>query len=324
MGGAVSISPGSSNATVFQELLRDKKRMHDLYDEIARYGKVDGHINMTGKISMIEVILYIDKSENPIFQGVFAKEPIVAKEAFDFAVGKMDHEHELTRKEFRKLLPAMLLFSHLWKIFEVADNSIDDKRIFKHEFMSSKKTIESIEGVRVSDVTDEEWEAAFTKLDQNKSGFITFKEFCKYCVKKIISPDFYLKSGTEETDHEVVGVPSTQAENGETSSETVLPTDAPIENTPTNANILASGSKTEDQPESNSAAKSAEGISVVAPGDSPADSEVVRETTAEKQSENNTITKLTDEVSVAALGDTPAETVPSEVIGEPSIENHGV
>lgn len=89
----------------------------------------------------------------------------------------------------------MFLFAHLWRIFESElDNDIDDKRIFKHEFMHSRPSLTKINGADISDeITDEMWEREFATIDVNKNGFIGFAEFCKYVTKFIVTPKNYIK-----------------------------------------------------------------------------------------------------------------------------------
>jgi Ca2+-binding EF-hand superfamily protein len=195
MGGAVSIvSPTSRDAVEIKSILEDKEKFNVLFKEMSTHGHSGGHIDLKDKISMPELILFVENGGNALISRVCVSEPLVLKESFDFACTskKKNHDHKLTKKEFRKLLPTLVLFSHFWRIFEVADSSIDDKRVFKHEYITAKHTIESIDGVTVAHITDESWLAEFETLDKNKNGYITFHEFCKYAVKSIIDPKFYM------------------------------------------------------------------------------------------------------------------------------------
>lgn len=202
MGGAVSISsPTSPDALEIKNIFEDKQRFNALFKEMSSFGQSEGRIDLNNNISMSELILFVEKGGNPLISRVCTAEPLVLKEAFDFAyIGKKNHDHELSRKEFRTLLPTLILFTHFWKIFEVADSSIDDRRIFKHEFISAKRCIESIEGVSVAPITDEAWLSEFEIIDKNKNGFLSFHEFCKYAVKKIIDPKFYMEGIHAEAD----------------------------------------------------------------------------------------------------------------------------
>ena len=196
MGGAVSVAaPLTPDTIEVKNILTDKDKFNALFKEMSTFGHVDGHIDINDKISLTELILFIDRGANPLLSRVCSSEPVVLKTAFDFACtgSKRNHDHELTKKEFRKLLPALMLFTHFWRMFEAADSSIDDRRIFKHEFVAAKRSIESIEGVSISPISDEDWIAEFTKLDKNHNGFISFQEFSKYAVKMIVSPEFYMQ-----------------------------------------------------------------------------------------------------------------------------------
>ena len=195
MGSAVSISPiHSTSSTNYYKLLNNSEEILKLFKEISSYGTQEGQINLKNKISLTEMLLYIEKGENIILKEALGNtSPEVIKIAYEFAIGKKLLSHEMNKKEFLKFLPIVYLFDHLWKIFDMADSSIDDRRIFPNEFLTAKFTIESIQGVKLQAITREEWEKEFHILDKNKDGFISFNEFCKYAVSKIVTPESYLQ-----------------------------------------------------------------------------------------------------------------------------------
>jgi hypothetical protein len=195
MGGAVSISPvQSDSATHFQDLIGDHEALTRLFLIISVYGLKEGKINLKNRISLTEMMLYMDKGDNPVFKEALPDCPVVViKTAFEFVTGKKSN-HEMNKKEFHKFLPVVYLFFHLWKIFDIADSSIEDRRIFPNEFLLVKYNIESIPGVHLSAVTREEWEQEFHILDKNKDGYITFNEFCKYVLTKIVTPQKYIEA----------------------------------------------------------------------------------------------------------------------------------
>jgi hypothetical protein len=196
MGGAVSISPvACPSASQFNALLEDAEALKRLYDVISVFGLKEGKINLKNKISLTEMLLYIETGNNPIFNEAFPNCPaVVIKTAYEFSVSGKKGNHEMNKKEFHKFLPIVYLFYHLWRIFDIADSSIEDRRIFPNEFLLVKYTIESIPGVHLAAVTREEWEAEFTVLDKNKDGYVSFRELCKYVISKIVTPQKYLEA----------------------------------------------------------------------------------------------------------------------------------
>jgi hypothetical protein len=197
MGGAVSISPvACPSASQFNALLEDAEALTRLYDVISVFGLKEGKINLKNKISLTEMLLFMETGNHPIFNESFPNCPaVVIKTAYEFSMspGKKG-KHEMNKKEFHKFLPILYLFYHLWRIFDIADSSIEDRRIFPNEFLLVKYTIESIPGVHLAAVTREEWEAEFHVLDKNKDGYVSFRELCKYVVSKIVTPQKYLEA----------------------------------------------------------------------------------------------------------------------------------
>ena len=95
-----------------------------MFHEIASYGQQQE--NMRGKsdkIDLAELLLFITKEVNPQFTDAFAKNPMVIKQAFHFSMGVKKGD-DMNLKQFKKLIPALLLFSHLWHIFETADDNV--------------------------------------------------------------------------------------------------------------------------------------------------------------------------------------------------------
>lgn len=219
MGGSVSVvSPCTPAHNEFKALYNDKKAMHSLFMEIASFdhdeteGKLHwkevtvSHLDIKDKICLSEILLFISREANPIFAKNVTKNVIAIKEAFKFAIGakasKNYANHEMVKKEFRKLVPALLLFTELYNIFAAADTNIDDDRIFPAEYARARLSIAGIDGVSITPVTEEEWESEFKKIDTNHNGYISFSEFTKYALAKIITPTFYINEITLKADQE--------------------------------------------------------------------------------------------------------------------------
>lgn len=175
-------------------LLTDNTAMKALFEQIA--GKQEsqvGRINNTDQISLVEVITFFNGSTDPCFQG-FGAHANIAKQALRYtekhSKKKKKYKDQISQKQFKVFLPTMFLFAHLWEIFEShLDNDIDDKRIFKHEFIKCRSSVQNLTGVTISDeVTDKMWVDEFDTIDVNKNGFISFGEFCSYATKYIATP----------------------------------------------------------------------------------------------------------------------------------------
>jgi Ca2+-binding EF-hand superfamily protein len=83
----------------------------------------------------------------------------------------------VTRSEFRLLLVYLAKYYELFEKFEDIDSS-DDKRITKTEFKSAVGHLEKW-GIKIDNPDTE-----FDSIDQNKGGYILFKEFADWGLKK--------------------------------------------------------------------------------------------------------------------------------------------
>mmetsp|Transcript_24682 Transcript_24682/g.24907 ORF Transcript_24682/g.24907 Transcript_24682/m.24907 type:complete len:337 (+) Transcript_24682:139-1149(+) len=224
MGGGVSFVPVHDADNVkskLKALMGNKKHMDKLFRKIAAFGKASGHLNKSYDISQVELLDYFGPKnalhKDPDLQS-FCPKPEVVNAAFKHVVGKGSKTSSgIDKKHFRILIPTIFLFSELWKVFEVCDNSIDDRKIFRGEFERAynyfhhDKSVsqtqpatddERVEGVHAEKITEETWDKEFDVIDKDKNGYITFDEFCSYVVKNIISPtdfiDAELPEGTLE------------------------------------------------------------------------------------------------------------------------------
>lgn len=138
MGGAVSINPEfqkQSTLSIF-DLLSDKKRTERMFEEIACYGQQgEGMRGKKDKIDLAELLLFITKEVNLEFTDAFVKNTTVIKQAFNFSMrGSKSKKEDMSLKQFKKLMPALLLFSHLWHIFETADDNVSATAALKSLF----------------------------------------------------------------------------------------------------------------------------------------------------------------------------------------------
>jgi len=188
MGSGISVVPPKESNDKLRALLGNKKKMNKLFKTIATSGNKNGRIDISTGISLSELIVYFSKeNRDPALKG-FSSDASVCREAFKLITGRTDAKAQITKKKFRELIPTLFLFTELWKIFEIADDSIDDKRIFKGEYMRARLRVISIESIQIGNVTDDDWEKEFVSIDKDNSGFISFGEFCAYVVSHIVSP----------------------------------------------------------------------------------------------------------------------------------------
>jgi hypothetical protein len=204
MGAASSVSVRQPHVTDarFKQLLESKEDRKKLFDEICAF-QVDEHLTLKGKINLKKVVGYFTDDSHALYPGFNVNVDIVS-EAFRFTLKDVQSSKKTKKKKvntellslegFHKFLPVLLLFDRLWDMFEVVDKIvIDDKRVFKGEFVAMYDKLHTVSDmVILSDTTKDEWAEEFSKLDKNGDGFVNFTEFCNYCVAKVQKPfDFH-------------------------------------------------------------------------------------------------------------------------------------
>jgi Ca2+-binding EF-hand superfamily protein len=210
-GSSVVVHQPHITDSHFKQLLSSKAEREKLFEKIALY-QPDGHIALKGKISLKKLVAYFSDESHALYPG-FDVNVDILNEAYKFT-NKLTHKHkgkkatttseeQITVKAFHKFLPLLLLFDRLWDLFDAADkNVIEDKRVFKGEFVGMYSKLHSLADIVVlGTLTKEQWEAEFALLDKNGDGFINFTEFCTYCVAHIERP-FDFPTGDDGADGE--------------------------------------------------------------------------------------------------------------------------
>ena len=209
MGGGVSVlPPKEAQNDKLRELLSNKKKMTKLFKEIASSGSTSGRINLANDISLTELIGYFAKESRHPALRTFKVDAEICREAFKHVTGKADSKTaQVSKKDFSKLLQTIFLLSHVWKVFAIIDNHIDDRMIFKGEFMRARESLSNLEGIAISSasLTDEVWENEFQKMDKDGNGHVTFSEFCGYVIKNVVKPIDYFNGSSKSL---LVGVSS--------------------------------------------------------------------------------------------------------------------
>lgn len=190
-GASVNVHPPHINDEQFKKILGSKAARVELFQSIQAY-KCDDHLVFREILSLNKLVSYFSDSNRTLYPE-FKINVAVLTAAFNFCVKKKKHHELLTLREFHHFIPTLFLFYKFWDIFDAADNSvIDDDKVFKSEFVKVKSRMQTIAGVDVmGDISDEEWNAEFVKLDKNKDGYISFEEFCRYSVNHICKPFDY-------------------------------------------------------------------------------------------------------------------------------------
>ena len=191
----------------FKQLLSSKAARNQLFEEISHF-QIDDHITLKGKISLKKLVGYFDDVNHALYPG-FSVNVDILSEAYKFTSKNAksknkkkaaQQQEQLSLKDFHKFLPTLLLFDRLWDLFDAADKFvIEDKRVFKGEFVGMYKRLHTLGDIVVfGSLSQEEWESEFSMLDKNNDDFINFNEFCAYCVAHIERPfDF---NETEDTE----------------------------------------------------------------------------------------------------------------------------
>lgn len=195
---AVAIHPTHVADSRFRELLQDKDQRIQLFKLIATSSE-DGHISLKDRISLKKLLNYFNDKSNQF--GDLAVNIQVLEEAFKQSSHKSKHESQMTQKEFHTFIPTLFLFSKLFEIFYEADKTVvEDNKVFKGEFVKAKNYVSKLPGVQIGDISDEEWEAEFVKLDKSKDGHISFREFCTYATKNLVNPTQFADAAAELED----------------------------------------------------------------------------------------------------------------------------
>ncbi len=199
MGASASISihPPHIQDQYFKELLAKKELRSELFHKIAK--SEDGHIALKHKISLKKLVAFFTAPDNPIYKDFMVNMDIL-KLAFKHThtvkeKSKDKKQEQINEHQFHVFLPTLFLYSKLYEIFNKFDRTcVEDDKIYRGEFIRSKALITQIEGIQsLADISAEDWEKEFDKLDNDKrDGYITFAEFCTYCVRNIIKPSDYV------------------------------------------------------------------------------------------------------------------------------------
>ena len=218
MGGGSSIEIHHSqngfmhiNDKHFQELLSSKTAREQLFQDIAKF-HVDGKADRSTMVTLPKLAAYFTNNTNSLYPG-FQVNVDTVNAAFKYTVEKFTEKQSLKKKKtinskaktkniqepkltpamVHSFLPTLLLFMRVWDIFDAADKLVvEDKKIFKGEFLRIKEKLNNVHGINIfGDTPKEDWDKEFDILDKNNDNYICFEEMCTYAIEHIKKPFDY-------------------------------------------------------------------------------------------------------------------------------------
>lgn len=208
MGGKVSITPPLNEQTVnIKQFLDNKHLVHDIFCDVVIYNRPHVRKNRNGmndKLAIEEVLLYFAKDANAFLTNNFVCNSLVIIAAFDYAYNRKirTQKSRISEKQFLSFLEAMFLFSHLWELYLVSDDNVQDEILFHGEFMRSRDKVSKMKGFEFKEeVSEEEWEKHYHLIDANQNDEVTFSEVTKYVAKQVVTPKKYASSAISLSKH---------------------------------------------------------------------------------------------------------------------------
>lgn len=205
MGSKVSICPPKNVQTLnMKNLIMSSHALRELFCDIVVYSRPNVRKDRTGmndKLAIEELLLYLTKDVNPVLTQNLVANSLVTMAAYDFACnGKTKGKaSKITEKQFRKFMEGMFLFSHLWELFIVSDDNVQDEIIFFGEFTRAKEKMSKMKGFTFNEeMSDEEWAKVFRDIDKSSDNEISFMEVCRYVTRNVVKPCDYLASGISQ------------------------------------------------------------------------------------------------------------------------------
>lgn len=89
-------------------------------------------------------------------------------------------------------MASIYLFSHLWDVISIVDKNHEIKRLSRFEFEKAKEVCCSMSFLHIGNITEEDWNQEFNRLDTDHDESISFYELCAYMCKNVVDIDTYL------------------------------------------------------------------------------------------------------------------------------------
>jgi|EP00640_Fibrocapsa_japonica_P000123 Ca2+-binding EF-hand superfamily protein len=170
----------SAGASVSAEFNRSRALAKRIFNDKATLKKLWTVLdfNGNGMVSLAEIDkMIILFNEANAYEGFFKgmnNKPALMRAYKRTIEGEGDGDAYVQRHEFTILLRNLYLYNQFWAVFDGIDG--DDRRVDINEFKAGVAKMGY-------NLTDEEAEATFAKIDKNGGGQILFDEFCDYCMK---------------------------------------------------------------------------------------------------------------------------------------------
>jgi hypothetical protein len=205
MGAKISISPPLNMQTVnIKQFLTNKPLIHSIFSDVVTFNRPHVRKNRNGmndKLAIEEILLYFAKDINSFLTNNFVCNSLVIIASFEFAIHrKRTQKSKISEKQFHSFLEAMFLFSHVWELYLVSDDNVQDEILFYGEYCRSKEKMGKMKGFSfLCEVSDEEWANEFQLIDRSKDDEITFIEASKYVTKHVVTPKKYTAAAIDSS-----------------------------------------------------------------------------------------------------------------------------
>eukprot|EP00051_Salpingoeca_urceolata_P026605 m.477876 g.477876 ORF g.477876 m.477876 type:complete len:246 (+) comp20976_c0_seq1:133-870(+) len=151
-----------------REVIKDETKLDKLWNRL--------DFNGNGKVSLAELTLFV-KRDYPILGNAKALMRSYKKTTQQDG----DGDAWIERKEFIPLLRNLFYFNRAWDLFDGVDTD-DDRRLDLEEFKANV-------GKVGEDLSAEQAEEEFKKMDQNDGGLVLFDEFCAWLANRRLPLD---------------------------------------------------------------------------------------------------------------------------------------
>lgn len=227
MGSGASIDIDVNNDYLHDQyihkLLASKEEREILFTAISEY-RCDDKVTLKGRVGLINLVNYFKDPKNALYPGFTVNVNVLSESLKYVLKERKKHGGKRVKRvrkasnmltsvddhmdifEFHAFFPVLLMFTKLWRIFEEVDREvINDKRVFKGEFMKVRTHLNDFDFTILGETTEQQWEAEFDLINRNNDQYIDFHELCLFGLKHIhnaFNYDAYTDSNPSDDHHE--------------------------------------------------------------------------------------------------------------------------
>jgi len=203
MGSGASIDIDVNNDYLHDQyihkLLASKEERELLFTAISEY-----KVTLKGRVGLMNLVDYFKDPNNALYPGFTVNVNVLTESLKYVLKERKKHGGKRLKRarrasntltsvndhmdifEFHAFFPVLLMFTELWKIFEAVDDEmINDKRVFKGEFMKVRTHLNDFDFKILGEITEQQWEAEFDLINRNNDQYIDFHELCVFGLKYI-------------------------------------------------------------------------------------------------------------------------------------------